>query len=107
MRAPMAWRLLLALALLIGAGHPAAAQTTAPADSVAVFLERLRDLVLKGVPHQTVWNVTARAEGKDIAGSASTAFTFKDVGLDQPRVPVVLSVADTIKQEYDFRVVRQ
>ena len=48
MRAPMAWRLLLALALLIGAGHPAAAQTTAPADSVAVFLDRLRDLVLKG-----------------------------------------------------------
>jgi hypothetical protein len=59
------------------------------------------------VPHPTVWNVTARAEGNDVAGSASTAFTFKDMGLDQPKVPVVLSVADTIKLEYDFRLVRQ
>jgi len=32
-----------------------------------------------------------------------TAFTFKDFELVQPRVPVVLSVADTIKLEYDFR----
>ena len=63
--------------------------------------------MLKGVPHPTVWNVTARADGQDIAGSATTAFTLKDLGLDQPRVPVVLSVADTIKLEYDFRMVRQ
>jgi polyisoprenoid-binding protein YceI len=77
-----------------------------PASGTASF-QLLGDLVLKGVPHPTVWNVTARAEGNDIAGSASTAFTFKDVGLDQPRVPVVLSVADTIKLEYDFKLVRQ
>ena len=79
---------------------------TIPA-SGAVSFQLLGDLVLKGVPHPTVWNVTARAEGTDVAGSATTAFTFKDVGLDQPKVPVVLSVADTIKLEYDFRVVRQ
>ena len=72
-----------------------------------VTFQLLGDLVLKGVAHPTVWNVTARAEGNDVAGSASTAFTFKDVGLDQPKVPVVLSVADTIKLEYDFRLVRQ
>jgi len=77
-----------------------------PASGTATF-QLLGDLVLKGVPHPTVWNVTARAEGNDVAGSASTAFTFKDVGLDQPRVPVVLSVADTIKLEYDFKLVRQ
>ena len=75
--------------------------------SGAVNFQLLGDLVLKGVPHPTVWNVTARAEGTDVAGTATTAFTFKDVGLDQPKVPVVLSVADTIKLEYDFRVVRQ
>jgi hypothetical protein len=51
--------------------------------------------------------VTARAEGQDVAGTATTAFTFKDVALDQPKVPVVLSVADTIKLEYDFRFTRQ
>ena len=77
-----------------------------PASGTASF-QLLGDLVLKGVPHPTVWNVTARAEGQDIAGSATTAFTFKDLGLDQPRVPVVLSVADTIKLEYDFKLVRQ
>jgi polyisoprenoid-binding protein YceI len=77
-----------------------------PASGTATF-QLLGDLVLKGVPHPTVWNVTARAEGNDVAGSASTAFTFKDMGLDQPKVPVVLSVADTIKLEYDFRLVRQ
>jgi len=77
-----------------------------PATGTATF-QLLGDLVLKGVPHPTVWNVTARAEGQDVAGTATTAFTFKDIGLDQPRVPVVLSVADTIKLEYDFRMVRQ
>jgi len=77
-----------------------------PASGTASF-QLLGDLVLKGVAHPTVWNVTARADGQDIAGTATTAFTFKDVGLDQPKVPVVLSVADTIKLEYDFRVVKQ
>jgi polyisoprenoid-binding protein YceI len=77
-----------------------------PASGTATF-QLLGDLVLKGVPHPTVWNVTARAEGNDVAGTASTAFTFKDMGLDQPKVPVVLSVADTIKLEYDFKLVRQ
>ena len=77
-----------------------------PASGPVTF-QLLGDLVLKGVPHPTVWNVTARAEGQDVAGSATTAFTFRDMGLDQPRVPVVLSVADTIKLEYDFRFVRE
>ena len=63
------------------------------------------DLTVHGVTHPTVWQVTARADGKDIVGTAATAFTFKDVGLEQPRVPVVLSVADTIRLEYDFRFV--
>ena len=73
-----------------------------PAGSSQTFSVR-GDLTLHGVTHPTTWNVTARAEGKDIVGTASTAFTFKDFGLDQPKVPIVLSVADTIKLEYDFR----
>jgi hypothetical protein len=40
-------------------------------------------------------------------GKALTAFTFKDFEIDQPKVPVVLSVADTIKLELDFSLVRQ
>jgi polyisoprenoid-binding protein YceI len=73
-----------------------------PAGSSQTFSVR-GDLTVHGVTHPTTWNVTARAEGKDIVGTASTAFTFKDFGLDQPRVPIVLSVADTNRQEYDFR----
>ena len=63
------------------------------------------DLTVHGVTRPTMWQVTARAEGKDIVGTAATAFTFKDFSLEQPRVPVVLSVADTIRLEYDFRFV--
>ena len=77
-----------------------------PASGTVTF-QLLGDLVLKGVSRPTVWNVTARADGQDVAGTATTAFTFKDAGLDQPKVPVVLSVADTIKLEYDFRFQRQ
>lgn len=77
-----------------------------PASGAATF-ELLGDLTVHGVTRPTVWQVTARADGQDVAGTASTAFTFKDIQLDQPKVPVVLSVADTIKLEYDFRVVRE
>lgn len=63
------------------------------------------DLTVHGATHPTTWQVTARAEGNGIVGSATTAFTFKDFGLEQPKVPVVLSVADTIRLEYDFKFV--
>jgi polyisoprenoid-binding protein YceI len=63
------------------------------------------DLTVHGVTRPTTWQVTARGQGKDVVGTAATAFTFKDFGLEQPRVPVVLSVADTIRLEYDFRLV--
>jgi polyisoprenoid-binding protein YceI len=61
------------------------------------------DLTVHGVTHPTTWQVTAHSDGNDIVGTAVTSFTFKDFSLEQPRVPVVLSVADTIKLEYDFR----
>jgi len=60
------------------------------------------DLTVRGVTHPTTWQVTARTQGNDIVGSASTMFTFKDFAIDQPKVSVVLGVADTIKLEYDF-----
>jgi polyisoprenoid-binding protein YceI len=63
------------------------------------------NLTVHGITHPTTWNVTARGEGKDVVGTAATAFTFKDFGLEQPRVSIVLNVADTIRLEYDFRFV--
>lgn len=75
-----------------------------PTSGTATF-ELLADLTIRGVTRPTVWTVTARAENGTVTGTAATAFTFKEFTLDQPRVPVVLSVADTIKLEYDFRFV--
>lgn len=76
-----------------------------PASGPVTF-ELLGDLTVRGSTHPVVWQVTAHAEGPDVAGTATTAFTFKDINLDQPKVPVVLSVADTIRLEYDFRFAR-
>lgn len=62
------------------------------------------DLTLKGVTRPTTWKVTASFGRDTVTGSAATRFTFKDFELTQPRVPVVLSVADTIGLEYDFKL---
>ena len=63
------------------------------------------DLTVHGTTHPTTWTVTATFNGADITGTASTGFTFADFGLTQPRVPIVLSVADSIHLEYDFHFV--
>jgi polyisoprenoid-binding protein YceI len=60
------------------------------------------DLTVRGVTRPTTWQVNATFDGAKVTGSAATSFTFAEFGLTQPRVPVVLSVADTIKLEYDF-----
>ncbi len=65
------------------------------------------NMTIHGVTRPTTWNVTARADGRDVVGTATTAFTFKDFSLEQPRVPIVLSVADTVRLEYDFRFTQQ
>jgi polyisoprenoid-binding protein YceI len=63
------------------------------------------DLTVRNATHSVTWDVTARAVPGGYTGSASTKFTFADFGLSKPSVPVVLSVADTIKLEYDFHLV--
>jgi polyisoprenoid-binding protein YceI len=69
-----------------------------------VDFDVMGNLMVHGAAHPTTWKVNAKTDGNDIVGTAKTAFTFKDVGMDQPRVPIVLSVEDTIKLEYDFRL---
>ena len=65
------------------------------------------NLTVHGVTRPTVWHVKARSSGNDVTGNGWTQFTFADVQLAQPHVPVLLSVADTIRLEYDFHLVRQ
>lgn len=67
-------------------------------------LELVGNLTVKGVTRPTTWRVQATFAGDTVSGTAATAFTFSDFELVQPRVPVVLSVADTIRLEYDFRM---
>jgi polyisoprenoid-binding protein YceI len=64
-------------------------------------------LTVHGVTRPTVWHIKAQGNRDDVTGSGYTRFTFSDVSLQQPHVPVVLSVADTITLEYDFHFVRQ
>lgn len=64
----------------------------------------LGNLTVKGVTRPTTWHVQAKFAPAGVTGSASTAFTFAEFTLVQPRVPVLLSVSDTIKLEYDFNM---
>ena len=65
------------------------------------------NLTVHGVTKPTVWHVTAKGSADDVSGTGWTKFTFADVQLAQPSVPILLSVADTIRLEYDFHLVRQ
>lgn len=70
-------------------------------------LEMTGNLTVRGVTRPTIWRVTASYENGKVTGTAATAFTFADFQMEKPRVPVVLSVVDTIRLEYDFTLVRQ
>jgi polyisoprenoid-binding protein YceI len=75
--------------------------------SGARTFEILGDLTVRGQTRPTTWKVDAQFQPGRMTGKASTAFTFADFAIDQPRVPVVLSVADTIKLELDFSMVQE
>lgn len=100
--------------LLEGEAHPTVTLTPtaisgltgAVPTSGTAQLQVTGDLTVKGVTRPTTWQVTANFGADQVTGSAQTAFTFDDFELDQPRVPVLLSVADTIRLEYDFTLQR-
>ena len=67
--------------------------------------ELVGDLTIHGVTRSTTWQVTAVAANGGFTGTASTTFGFPDFGLTKPRLAVVLTVADSIRLEYDFHLV--
>jgi polyisoprenoid-binding protein YceI len=83
-----------------GVSMPLPKSGTLPFDMTA-------DLTVHGVTRPTNWKGTAKFENGRVTGSAATAFTFSDIQLQQPRVRVLLSVADTIRLEMDFDLVQQ
>jgi len=74
-----------------------------PASGELAF-DLIGDLTVKETTRSTVWHVTAVAKDGGFAGTATTSFTFAEIGLEKPSVRVVLSVEDTLKLEYDFTV---
>lgn len=71
-----------------------------------VTFQLIGDFTVRGVTRPTTWQVTAEMNGTAVEGTATTAFTFTDFAIPPPRVPILLSVRDTIRLEYDFRLVR-
>jgi polyisoprenoid-binding protein YceI len=73
-----------------------------------VAFQLVGDLTVHGVTKPATWDVTAQVmDGQALVGTATTSFTFDDFGMTAPRVPVVLSVEETIRLEMDFNLVRQ
>ena len=65
------------------------------------------DLTVHGATKPATWAVNAQIlSSTEMTGTATTSFTFEDYGLQQPRVPTVLSVVDKITLELDFHFVK-
>ena len=79
---------------------------TLPTSGAHTF-DVIGNLTVKGVTKPSTWHVTAEQKHGQVVGNASTLFTFSDFNIDQPRVPVLLSVQDTIRLEYDFTLVEK
>jgi polyisoprenoid-binding protein YceI len=80
---------------------------TLPLSSATYTFDVVGDLTVRGVTRPTTWRVAAKVAGDEVTGSATTKFVFADFSIEKPRVRSVLSVADTIALEYDFRLVRE
>jgi polyisoprenoid-binding protein YceI len=57
------------------------------------------DLTVKDVTKPVTWDVTGSIKNGVASGTAATTFTFEDFNLNQPSVPVVLSIQDHITLE--------
>jgi polyisoprenoid-binding protein YceI len=60
------------------------------------------DMTIRDVTKPITWDVTANFNNGEITGTATTSFKFEDFNLNQPRVPVVLSVVDNITLNVNF-----
>jgi polyisoprenoid-binding protein YceI len=81
--------------------------TLPPSGSRSSTFDLLGDLTVRGVTRPTTWRVTATMANGQVSGSASTRFAFTEFQMEKPQVRSVLSVADTIALEYDFRLVKE
>jgi polyisoprenoid-binding protein YceI len=60
------------------------------------------DLTIKNVTKPVTWDVSGTINGDQATGTATVTFKFADFNLNQPRVPVVLSIEDHITLQLDL-----
>lgn len=77
-----------------------------PASGEGTF-QMTGDLTIRDVTKPATWAVTLSRAGDTLTGQATTSFTFADYNIPQPRVPILLSLQDLIKLEFDFTMVQQ
>ena len=64
------------------------------------------DLTIRNVTKPVTWDVTGTINGDTATGTATTSFKFEDFSLNQPQVPVVLSIVDNITLQLDLTLQR-
>lgn len=70
-------------------------------------LHMVGNLTVRGETHPITWTATATFHDGSIAGQAKTQFTFEEMGLTKPSLARLLSVADEIRLEFDFRLIAE
>lgn len=86
---------------------PTAFDPVPPLDGNADVTFRIAgNLTIRGVTRPVTWDATARVTDDVVIGEARTSFTFADFEIEKPRVAAVLSVADDIRLEYVFVLMR-
>lgn len=75
-----------------------------PTNSTITF-DIVGNLTVRDVTEATSWRVTAQFGESELTGTARTEFTFDEFGLEKPSVGSVLSVADAIRLEFDFKLI--
>jgi len=60
------------------------------------------DLTLRDVTKPVAWQADVTLNGDTLTGKAATSFTMEDFNIEKPSVPVVLSLDDTLKLEFEL-----
>ena len=64
-------------------------------------LTLIGDLTLRDTTKLVAWDATVTLDGDTLTGAAATEFEMPDFAIEPPSVPVVLSLDETIRLEFD------
>jgi polyisoprenoid-binding protein YceI len=76
------------------------------ADGEEQTVTLIGDLTLRDVTKPVAWEATVKREGDAITGTAATEFKMADFSITPPSVPVVLSLDETVRLEFDVTAER-